>query len=141
MWRINRNILILAGTHNPSKTHKMNRTTIFSSCLAIGIFLSGVAKSQTTDPKKDIEAGKLLISKSDCFACHKPEGKLVGPAYADIAKKYAATDANITLLSGKVIKGGSGVWGQIPMAAHPKITQVDAKKMVKYILSLAPAKK
>lgn len=119
----------------------MNKNLIFSSCLAIGVFFSGVAKSQTEDPKKDIESGKLLISKSDCFACHKPEGKLVGPSYADIAKKYTATDANVAMLAGKVIKGGTGVWGQIPMAAHPKVTQVDAKKMVKYILSLAPAKK
>lgn len=119
----------------------MKRTLIFSSCLAIGLLGSGVAKSQTADPKKDIEAGKVLISKSDCFACHKPDSKLVGPSYADIAKKYTATDANVALLAGKVIKGGSGTWGQIPMAAHPKITQVDAKKMVKFILSHSPAKK
>jgi len=119
----------------------MKRTLIFSSCLAIGLFMSNAAKSQTADPKKDIEAGKLLVSKSDCFACHKTDGKLVGPSYADVAKKYPATDANIAMLSGKIIKGGSGTWGQIPMAAHPKVTQVDAKKMVKYILSLSPAKK
>ncbi len=119
----------------------MKRTLIYSSALAIGIFLSGVAKSQTPKSKADIEAGKLLISKSDCFACHKPDTKLVGPSYAEIGKKYTATDANITLLSGKVIKGGSGTWGQIPMAAHPQVTQVDAKKMVRYILSLSTAKK
>jgi len=119
----------------------MKRTLIFSSCLAIGLLSSGVAKSQTADPKNDVEAGKLLISKSDCFACHKPDSKLVGPSYADIAKKYQVTDANLSLLSGKIIKGGSGTWGQIPMAAHPKITQVDAKKMVKYILSISSAKK
>lgn len=119
----------------------MKRTLIFSSCLTIGIFLSGIAKSQTGNSKADIEAGKLLISKSDCFACHKPEAKLVGPSYSEIGKKYAATDANITKLSGKIIKGGSGTWGQIPMAAHPAVTPIDAKKMVKYILSLSTAKK
>ncbi|WEK20864.1 MAG: c-type cytochrome [Candidatus Pedobacter colombiensis] len=119
----------------------MNRTLIFSSCLVVGLLSSGIAKSQATDPKKDVEDGKLLISKSDCFACHKPEGKLVGPSYADIAAKYTATEANVTLLSGKIIKGGSGNWGTIPMAAHPKITQVEAKKMVKYVLSLQPVKK
>ena len=113
----------------------MNRTLFFSGCLAIGLSTAGTAKSQTKDPKKDLEAGKALIAKSDCFACHKPDGKLVGPSYAEIAKKYKATEANVTLLSGKVIKGGSGTWGQIPMAAHPKIAQADAKKMVKYILS------
>lgn len=119
----------------------MNKNLFFSGCLALGIFTAGVAKSQTADPKKDIEAGKALIAKSDCFACHKPDGKLVGPSYIEIAKKYAATDANVTLLSGKVIKGGSGNWGQIPMAAHPKVSQPDAKKMVKYILSHSSAKK
>lgn len=119
----------------------MKRNLLFLSFLATGIFVSGVAKAQSADPKKDVEAGKLLVAKSDCFACHKPDAKLVGPSYAEIAKKYTATDANVTLLSGKIIKGGSGTWGQIPMAAHPKVTQVDAKKMVKYILSLPPAKK
>ena len=119
----------------------MKRTLIFSSCLTIGLLMSNAAKSQTTDPKKDIETGKLLVSKSDCFACHKTDGKLVGPSYADVAKKYTASEANITLLSGKIIKGGSGTWGQIPMAAHPAVKPVDAKKMVKYILSLAQAKK
>lgn len=118
----------------------MKRTLIFSSFLAIGIFTSVVAKSQSND-KGDLEAGKLLISKSDCFACHKPDGKLVGPSYAEIAKKYTVTDANVTMLAGKVIKGGTGVWGQIPMAAHPAVKLADAKKMVKYILSLSPAKK
>ncbi|MNJ98922.1 Cytochrome c-552 precursor [compost metagenome] len=119
----------------------MKRTLIFSSCLAIGLLSSGLAKSQTGNPKKDVEAGKLLISKSDCFACHKADAKLVGPSYADIAKKYKATDANVTQLSGKVIKGGSGVWGAIPMAGHPNVSQADAKKMVKYILSLNAAAK
>lgn len=84
----------------------------------------------------DLEAGKALIQKSDCIACHKTDMKLVGPAFMDIAKKYPANEANYTLLGGKIIKGGSGVWGQVPMAAHPSITQPDAKKMVKYILSL-----
>lgn len=119
----------------------MNKKLFFSGCLAIGLLTAGTAKSQTGDPKKDIEAGKALISKSDCFACHKPDGKLVGPSYTEIAKKYSPTDANVSLLSGKVIKGGSGVWGQIPMAAHPKVTQPEAKKMVRYILSHTSAKK
>jgi len=124
-----------------NNTPTMNRTLFFLSCLVFGLFNAGTAKSQTNDPKKDIETGKALISKSDCFACHKPDGRLVGPSYAEIAKKYTASDANITLLSGKVIKGGSGTWGQIPMAAHPKVSQTDAKKMVRYILSQSSAKK
>lgn len=87
-------------------------------------------------PAAEIAAGKALLQKSDCTACHKQDVKLIGPAFLDIAKKYPATEANYLLLAGKIINGGSGVWGQIPMSPHPSVSQSDAKKMVKYILSL-----
>ncbi len=80
--------------------------------------------------------GEELINKSDCLTCHKVDVKLLGPAYHDVAAKYPATDENIELLAGKIIKGGAGNWGDIPMAPHPSITEGDAKEMVKYILSL-----
>ena len=105
-----------------------------------------VTKKTSTSVKKtvitkksggaDIAEGKALISKSDCLACHKLDVKLVGPAYADVAKKYPSTPANVTMLANKVIKGGTGVWGQIPMTPHPTLALADAKKMVKYVLSL-----
>jgi len=84
----------------------------------------------------DLAQGKELISKADCLSCHKLDIKLVGPAYNDVAKKYPATQANYTLLSKKVISGGSGVWGPVAMSPHPALTPDDAKKMVEYILSL-----
>jgi cytochrome c len=84
----------------------------------------------------DFTKGKNLIAKSDCLACHKDDAKLLGPAYVDVAKKYEPTDANITKLANKIIKGGAGVWGEIPMSPHPALPQNDAKEMVKYILSL-----
>lgn len=84
----------------------------------------------------DIAAGKDLLAKSDCLACHKLDTKLVGPAYIDVAKKYPASEANYTKLAKKVIDGGSGVWGQIPMSPHAALAPADAKKMVQYILSL-----
>jgi len=77
-----------------------------------------------------------LLTKSDCLACHKVDTKVVGPAYADVAKKYPYSAANVDLLSSKIINGGSGTWGAVPMAAHPALTAADAKKMVTYILSL-----
>ena len=80
--------------------------------------------------------GEELIKKSDCLTCHKVDVKLLGPAYQDVAAKYPATDENINLLAGKIIKGGAGNWGDIPMAPHPSISENDAKEMVKYILSL-----
>ena len=86
--------------------------------------------------KADIEQGKNLISKSDCLACHQLKVKVVGPAYSAVAAKYPPTEDNINKLSEKIIKGGAGAWGQVPMSPHPTIPAADAQKMVKYILSL-----
>ena len=86
--------------------------------------------------KTDAEKGKELLSKSDCLTCHQEQVKVVGPSYVSVGEKYPSTDANINLLANKIIKGGSGVWGPVPMPPHPTLTPTDAKKMVKYILSL-----
>ncbi len=80
--------------------------------------------------------GEQLIAASDCLTCHKVDTKLVGPSYNEVANKYPATDANIDMLANKIIQGGSGAWGEIPMTPHPAISTDDAKEMVKYILSL-----
>jgi cytochrome c len=96
-----------------------------------------IAKKPTA---ADIAFGKALFQKSDCLTCHKMDVKLVGPAYYDVAKKYAPTDANYEMLASKVIAGGSGVWGQVAMAPHPALTHADAKKIVEYVLSLKPVK-
>ena len=93
-------------------------------------------KLKTPPAGADVTKGKNLIAKSDCLACHQDKAKLVGPAYVDVANKYEATDANIAKLADKIIKGGAGAWGQIPMSPHPGVSQGDAKEMVKYILSL-----
>ena len=85
---------------------------------------------------KEIIAGGLLIKKSDCLACHNEVNKLVGPAYISVAEKYAANDGNINYLANKIISGGSGVWGEIPMSPHPTLSKADAKLMAKYVLSL-----
>ncbi|WP_285010682.1 c-type cytochrome [Pedobacter faecalis] len=86
-------------------------------------------------PKKDMP-GKGLIAKSDCLACHHETKKLVGPAYVNVAKRYPNTDENVNMLAGKIIEGGSGVWGAVPMSPHPDLSKEDAKEMAKYILSL-----
>ncbi|MFN0293254.1 c-type cytochrome [Pedobacter helvus] len=83
-----------------------------------------------------MSGGELLIAKSDCIGCHHKINKLIGPSYTDVAKKYPKNDKSIAYLAGKIIKGGSGVWGKIPMTPHPKVSQSDAKLMAKYILSL-----
>jgi cytochrome c len=80
--------------------------------------------------------GKALIEASDCRTCHLDKDKLIGPSYIEVAKKYPNTEANVKLLSSKVMAGGTGVWGQIPMVAHPNLSAEDAQAMVKYILSM-----
>lgn len=80
--------------------------------------------------------GAQLIAGSDCGSCHKQDEKLVGPAYTAIAQKYPATAANIAMLGNKIITGGKGHWGEIPMTPHPALALNDTKEMAKYILSL-----
>lgn len=84
----------------------------------------------------DYQKGLELIGKSDCLTCHKVSEKNIGPAYKDVAAKYENTDENIKMLAGKIIKGGQGVWGPIPMTPHTSLSEADAEQMVKYILLL-----
>jgi cytochrome c len=84
----------------------------------------------------DYTKGLALIGKSDCLTCHKANEKNIGPAYKDVAEKYENTEDNVKMLAGKIIKGGSGVWGNIPMTPHPTISQEDAEAMIKYVLLL-----
>lgn len=82
------------------------------------------------------EKGLEMIGALDCTTCHKINEKNIGPAYADVAKKYEPTEANIDTLAHKVIRGGSGNWGTVPMTPHPTLSVDSAKVMVRYILSL-----
>ncbi|MDY3529739.1 c-type cytochrome [Riemerella anatipestifer] len=93
-----------------------------------------VPKQDTSSPNKD--EGLALIEGADCLGCHKVDAKLVGPSYQDIANKY--TDADVDMLAKKIIEGGTGNWGEIPMTPHSGMSEENAKKMVKYILSLKP---
>lgn len=85
--------------------------------------------TETTGSSK----GAGLMAAADCNTCHKPDTKLVGPSLKDIATKY--TEADVDKLADKVIKGGSGSWGEVAMTPHPSISKDDAKEMVKYILT------
>ncbi len=78
--------------------------------------------------------GLEKVKGSDCTGCHQVERKLIGPSYADVAAKYENTEENVAMLAQKVIAGGVGVWGEIPMAAHPNLTEDDAKQMARYVL-------
>jgi cytochrome c len=84
----------------------------------------------------DYTKGLALVAGSDCLTCHKTSEKNIGPAYKDVAAKYENTEENVKMLAAKVIKGGSGVWGAVPMTPHPQISEEDAEAMVKYVLLL-----
>ena len=93
-------------------------------------------EASTASPADQIAEGEALVKASDCKTCHHAVNKIIGPAHTDVAKKYEFTADNVSLLAQKLIKGGQGVWGQIPMTAHPDITVADAEKMARYVLSL-----
>ena len=83
------------------------------------------------------QKGLSLIGKSDCLTCHKVDEALNGPPYRDVANKYASyPDTIVSYLAGKIIKGGTGTWGQIFMTPHPALSPDDAEAMVKYVLLL-----
>jgi cytochrome c len=80
--------------------------------------------------------GVELMGQNDCPSCHMLERKIVGPSYADVAAKYESTQENIDLLASRVIAGNVGVWGEIPMPAHPTLSEEDAKELAKFVLLL-----
>jgi cytochrome c len=87
------------------------------------------------------EKGLELIGASDCTTCHRlhkeTAGVAIGPSYSEVAAKYApAADTTVDRLVHKIIAGGSGVWGTVPMTPHPALEPADVKDMVAYILSL-----
>lgn len=82
-----------------------------------------------------------LIGASNCTTCHRlseaTSGPSIGPAYDQVAARYSkATDTTVDRLVKKILNGGSGNWGTIPMTSHPALQAADVKTMVQYILSL-----
>ncbi|BAV09904.1 cytochrome c551/c552 [Filimonas lacunae] len=91
-------------------------------------------KDNSSNP--DYQKGIELVAKNDCLSCHKIEDKMLGPSYRQVANKYENNEANIKMLANKVIQGGQGVWGPVPMTAHPQLSEADAQQMIKYIFLL-----
>ena len=82
------------------------------------------------------DAGEDLLKKSGCTACHSIDKKIVGPAYIEVAAKYKGDAGAAAKLADKVKKGGTGVWGPVPMPPNPAVTDADIKSMITYILAL-----
>lgn len=77
-----------------------------------------------------------LAQKKSCMACHAADKKLVGPAYKDVAAKYAGQKDAVTKLAEKIQKGGVGAWGQVPMPANPQVNADEAKQLATWVLSI-----
>lgn len=82
------------------------------------------------------DKGLELIGANDCTTCHEIDKKKIGPPYVDVAAKYDNNQAVMDTLVSKIIHGGSGNWGTVPMTPHPALSEADAREMVKYIMSL-----
>jgi cytochrome c len=81
-------------------------------------------------------ASEELARDKRCLGCHVVDGKRVGPSFKDVAKRYAAQPATAPMLAKKIIEGGSGNWGPVPMTANSQVNEADAKRLVAWILSL-----
>ncbi|WP_342132878.1 c-type cytochrome [Hydrogenophaga sp. OTU3427] len=81
-------------------------------------------------------ADEALAKSKQCVACHAVEKKLVGPAYRDVARKYAGQSDAATKLAAKIVAGGSGTWGAVPMPANTQVSQAEALQLANWVLSL-----
>ena len=90
--------------------------------------------------KSEGEPGLTLMKQSDCFNCHAAEQQIVGPPLVEIAKKYRGQPAAVDAAVERVIKGSTGVWGQVPMLPHSQHSADEVHMMVKWIFSLEPGK-
>ena len=80
-------------------------------------------------------ADQALATSKNCMACHAVDKKLVGPSYKEVAVKYAADKGAADKLAAKIVKGGSGVWGAVPMPANAQVNEADAKKLAAWVLA------
>ena len=80
-------------------------------------------------------ADMALAQAKNCMACHAVDNKVVGPAYKDVAAKYKGDKTALDKLATKIIKGGAGVWGPVPMPANAQVNEADAKKLAAWVLT------
>lgn len=126
----------------------MKRIILITSVFAVTLFACNSESKGTTGKKEDItknpdyQAGLAVIGKSDCLTCHKPTERIQGPSYREVADRYADSSraSIIPKLAQKVISGGTGQWGEIPMTPHPALSQEEAEAAVKYVLLLKTPK-
>jgi cytochrome c len=102
--------------------------TVLSISALLASMLASTAHAAAPDPMME------MATKKNCLACHTVATKLVGPAYADVATKYKGDKTARDKLAAKVVAGGTGVWGAIPMPPNAQVTLDEAKKLVDWVL-------
>ncbi|HEX8378154.1 MAG TPA: ThuA domain-containing protein [Pedobacter sp.] len=118
------------------KAATVNKKNIFvSSTLAEGTDLAAAPMGH--QELKQTYPGQALMMKSDCKACHSLTAKSIGPSFTQVSKKYKGSLTGKNFLVNKIIKGGGGVWGEVPMPAHSTMKEDDARKIVEWILSIS----
>lgn len=100
------------------------------------ILLASLAVVATCAVTTPAFADLALATSKNCLACHAIDKKVVGPAYKDVAKKYAGDAKAVDMLAAKIMKGGSGTWGPVPMPANAQVSDAEAKKLAAWVLSL-----
>lgn len=125
--------LLLPFVFSCSKTEKSDSSGVptFSEHVDVK---PAASEPESVDVVALAAEGKTLVEASDCMTCHQINEKMIGPAYKDVANRYS--EADLDLLVDKIINGGSGNWGDVPMAAHNGLSKENSRKMVYYILSL-----
>ena len=98
-------------------------SALFAAALAVGAVSPAFASAE-------------LAQKKNCMACHAVDKKLVGPAYKDVAAKYAGDKKAVDALATKIQKGGAGVWGAVPMPANPQVNEAEAKQLATWVLTV-----
>ena len=105
----------------------MNKTrflALIGAAAVAGLAFSGAAR-----------ADAALAAKKNCMACHQVDKKVVGPSYKDVAAKYAGDKDAVNKLAVKIVKGGSGVWGPVPMPANTQVSEAEAKQLAAWVLA------
>ena len=115
---------------------KSNDKTTFTTHFVKKPLIENSNKLNADEEDQEVPSGFKLIAKSDCKSCHNTYKKTIGPSYEEVAKKYRTTEDNANMLALKIKVGGTGVWGNQVMSAHPNESTEDLRSMVDYILSL-----
>jgi cytochrome c len=122
-----------AGTFKATVTVKDVK---LASATSKAVIIAAGSTDEPIDPSLPFAAGKALVMSMDCKSCHKTNEKVIGPAFVDVANKYKGDKATYKALTTKIQNGGTGVWGDVTMPAHPSLKKDEAKQILDWIFSL-----